>query len=104
MNKNLVILNLEVFYRDNPKKGISIPIGAILASALKGGDWRIPTFEELSYLYELNKLGVLNMSGIYWSSYNDPTGTMYKCLNFTTGESRYRNMHSNLNVRPVRNV
>ncbi len=89
---------------DNPKSGISIPKGSTLASALKGGDWRIPTFEELTYLYDLHKLGVLNMRGTYWSSYKDPTGTMYKCLNFKTGESTYRTMHSNLNVRPVRSL
>lgn len=105
MRKNFIVGNLEIFYRDNPKKTISIPKGAALSSALKGGDWRIPTFEELSYLYELHKLGVLNLEETtYWSSHKDPTGDMYKCLNFRTGESRYRNMHTHFRVRPVRSI
>lgn len=68
--KNFVIgvIELEIFYKDLPA-GKSFNQYNSLCLALKGDGWRLPTLNELSYMYGLHNLGVLNFSGgIYWSS------------------------------------
>ena len=104
MKKNLIVGDLEIFHRDHPKE-LSIPKGAALSMALKGGDWRIPSFEELSYIYDLHKLGILNMNGeVYWSMGVDPNKGLYQTINFKTGKVDYQFKTNAFSIRPVRTV
>jgi hypothetical protein len=68
--KNYIIdgIGLEIFYKDLPA-GKSFNQYKSLCLALKGDGWRLPTLNELSYMYGLHNLGVLNFLGDnYWSS------------------------------------
>ena len=104
MTKNLIVGDIEIFYRDHPKE-LGIPKGMALASAIKGGDWRIPTFEELTYIYDLHKLGILNLNGeVYWSMGVDSNKDLYRTLNFKTGSSEYRFKNIPFSIRPVRSI
>jgi hypothetical protein len=102
--KNLIIGDIEIFHMDHPKE-LSIYKGMALASALKGGGWRIPTFKELTYIYDLHKLGILNLNGeIYWSMDVDTNKDLYRTLNFKTGIMKYKFKNLAFSIRPVRSI
>lgn len=103
MKTNLIVGDIEIFYKDLPKK--SFDKGVALSSALRGGNWRLPTLKELGYLYKLHKLGVLNFDpdGIYWST-RKTEENMYAVINFGTGGFSSKNKHFDLNIRPVRDI
>jgi len=104
MKKNLIVGDLEIFCRDLPDR--EFLSGKALCSALRGGDWRIPTLKELGYLYELHKLGILgfNPTGLYWSDRSTQDG-YNAVINFSTGSYSSKNTRSNkLGIRPVRNI
>lgn len=105
MKKNLIVNGLEIFYRDLPPK--TLHRSRALCSALKGGDWRLPTHKEIMYLYDLHKLGILGFKDdLYWSYDEDEVSRPYAfSVNFKDGEARMnldQQYYSQYNIRPVR--
>ena len=103
MKRNLIAGNIEIFYKDLPKRDLRK--GQALCSALKGGTWRLPSLKELGYLYELHKLGILNLdpAGIYWSDRRTDRD-MCAVINFGTGSYSSKSVFTELSVRPVRDI
>ena len=77
--KNFIIepMGLEIFYKDLPS-GKTFNQYKSLCLALKGDGWRLPTLNELSYMYGLHNLGVLNFLGDYYWSSSDSISPMIK--------------------------
>lgn len=103
MKKNLIINGLEIFYKDLPPK--TLFKARALCSALKGGDWRLPTHGELMYLYDLHKLGILSFKDdLYWS-YSVDNPYQYS-VNFNDGVLRVdrQSQFNEFNIRPVRRL
>ena len=68
---NHVFGNIQVFHKDLPS-GKDYNRYKSLCLALRGDGWRIPTIQELTYLYGLHELNILgfNPHGSYYSSTN----------------------------------
>ncbi len=111
---NLIIDGMmEIFYKDLPG-GRNWNQYYVLCKALKGEGWRLPTLEELSYMYDLSTLGILNFNnGYYWSSplnerfvgISSYSGHM-ECMSFSDGSTLFYNtlLSKDLSARPVRNI
>ena len=105
----IVADTLEIFYKDLPP-GKTFDQYKSLCLALRGDGWRIPTIKELSYMYSLHNLGVLNFLGDYYWSSNDSI-SMYK-KDHKYGQS-FQNGHlflsdirydNKIYARPVRTI
>jgi hypothetical protein len=103
-------IGLEIFYKDLPP-GKTFDQYKSLCLALKGDGWRIPTIEELSYMYSLHTLGVLGFDASidYYSTSNTPydVPNSVQSISFIDGSLGYSSPFQNfvnMNVRPVRTV
>ena len=105
--KNYIIdgIGLEIFYKDLPA-GKSFNQYKSLCLALKGDGWRIPDIKELSYMYGLHNLGVLNFLGDnYWSSIDASSNHKY-AQSFQDGHlfTSHNSYDNKIYARPVRTV
>jgi hypothetical protein len=111
---NHVFGNIQVFHKDLPS-GKDYNRYKSLCLALRGDGWRIPTIQELTYLYGLHELNILgfNSSEYYFSSTNtiNSIGQVkdytVKCIYFGDGSlmSVTTLMYKkNFSVRPVRSI
>jgi hypothetical protein len=77
--KNFIVdpMGLEIFYKDLPSDKSCTQYNSFWL-AHKGDGWRLPTFNELSYMYSLHNLGVLNFVGDYYWSSSDSISPMIK--------------------------
>ena len=113
MPNNFIINDkIEIFYKDLPR-GRNWNQYVILCKALRGEGWRLPTIEELSYMCELSKLGVLEFANeYYWSSELNPKVTgksaylgYRECIYFPGGARTFQdNTITGIYARPVRDV
>lgn len=110
--KNYIIepMGLEIFYKDLPA-GKSFNQYKSLCLALKGDGWRLPTLNELSYMYGLHNLGVLNFLGDYYWSSSDSISPMIKednkyAKSFTNGHVFLHHIRYGTRsyARPVRTI
>ena len=109
-SKNYIIADtLEIFYKDLPS-GKTFDQYNSLCLALKGDGWRIPTIKELSYMYGLHTLGILEFDNdrTYFSS-SHSSEIFFKCINFSNGDVIQRliintTSFRTIKVRPVRTI
>jgi hypothetical protein len=114
--KNFIVdpMGLEIFYKDLPPWKTFDQYKS-LCLALRGDGWRIPTIEELSYMYGLHTLGILGFdsSRSYWSTSNKLNSLghikpyTFQCISFSNGDLSggvtlsFKNV---INARPVRTI
>ena len=65
-----------------------------------GAGWRLPTKEELNFIYE-NKDEIGGIKGFYWSS-TEGSGSLVWLQSFNSGLQNYSSKHYEHNVRAVR--
>ena len=102
MKKNFIINDLEVFYKDLPPRNLFK--ARVLCSALKDGNWRLPTHEELTYLYDLHNLGIMGFKNEYYWSYKEiSTGSAISTsIHFNNG--MYVNNNDSVKVNMIHNI
>ena len=112
--KNIIIDGtMEIFYKDLPSDK-NWNQYYLLCKALKGEGWRLPTLDELRYMYDLSTLGILNFNKeYYWSSSldNNFVGVSAysghrECISFKDGSTLFHNtlISKNVSARPVRSL
>lgn len=112
--KNLIIDGtIEIFYKDLPR-GRNWNQYYVLCKALKREGWRLPTLDELRYMYDLSTLGILDFNrGYYWSSSPEDNFTWVnsysghrECISFEDGSTLFYNtlLSKDLSARPVRSL